>query len=120
MPGPLRNAAKVNSRAYRPAAVRGGLKALPATCGLPVPPLPSSRQWSPDERKRWRRLWGGPQANAWDDSYIEAVAAYLVYGTAIMRDGAAAWQAQEFRHLGDKLGLTPAGMVALGWVLADD
>lgn len=42
----------------------------------------------------------------------------MVYGTAIMRDGAATWQAQEFRHLGDKLRLTPAGMAALGWVLA--
>lgn len=120
MPGPLRNATKVNSRAHRTLAVRGGLKVLAASCELPVPPLPRSRQWSPDERKRWRRLWTGPQANAWDDSYIEAVAAYVVYGTAIMRDGAAAWQAQEFRHLGDKLGLTPAGMAALGWVLADD
>lgn len=44
----------------------------------------------------------------------------MVYGTAIMRDGTAAWQAQEFRHLGDKLGLTPPGMATLGWVLTDD
>ncbi|MGH3548402.1 MAG: hypothetical protein ACRDQU_09880 [Pseudonocardiaceae bacterium] len=120
MPGPLRNATKVNSRAHRPTTARGGLKVLETSCDLPIPPLPRSRRWSADERSRWRRLWSGPQANAWDDSYIEAVAAYVVYGSAIMGDEAAAWQAQEFRHLGDKLGLTPAGMVALGWVLSDD
>jgi len=30
---------------------------------------------------------------------------------------ASAWQAQEFRHLGAQLGLTPAGMASLGWVV---
>jgi hypothetical protein len=84
---------------------------------LPVPPLPKTRQWTPDERKRWKKLWTGPQANAWDDSFIEAVACYVAYGSAIMRDDAKAVVMQEWRHLGDRLGLTPAGMASLGWVI---
>jgi hypothetical protein len=116
MPGPTRNSAKVNSRAHR-GNTSGGLRILPPECDLPVPPLPKSRQWSPDERKRWKRLWTGPQANCWDDSFIDMVAAFIVHGTAVMAGSAAAWQGQEFRHLGDKLGLSPAGMAALGWVI---
>ena len=32
---------------------------------------------------------------------------------------ASAWQATEARHLGDRLGLTPQGLAALGWALAE-
>ncbi len=55
-----------------------------------------------------------------DDSYRVAVAACIAHVSAVMAATAAAWQAQEFRHLGDKLGLTPAGLAALGWRIVDE
>lgn len=67
----------------------------------------------------WRDLWSSPQASQWDDSYVPAVAAFICHASAVLAGAAAAWQAQEQRHLGDELGLTPRGMLALGWVLAD-
>ena len=116
MPGPTSNANKPNSRRRRSGA-HSGLIDLPAEgCVLPVPQLPKGRKWSPEERKLWQNLWKSPQADQWDDSYIAAVAAYVCHSTAIYSAEASAWQAQEFRHLGGQLGLTPAGMAALGWV----
>ncbi|WP_211340923.1 hypothetical protein [Xylanimonas allomyrinae] len=119
MPGPTRNAAKPNSRAHRTPSTTAtrALVVLPDSCDLPVPRLPRGREWSAEEKRLWKDLWTSPQANVWDDSYIAAVAAYVCHASAIYRDAASAWQAQEFRHLGDKLGLTPAGMLALGWVV---
>jgi len=91
---------------------------LPADgCELPVPTLPKGREWTPEERRLWRNLWHSPQANEYDDSFIAAVAAYVCYASAVYGGEASAWQAQEMRHLGGQLGLTPAGMAALGWVI---
>ena len=116
MPGPPSNASKPNSRRRRSGA-HSGLIELPAEgCALPIPKLPNGRKWSTEERKLWRNLWESPQATQWDDAYVAAVAAYVCHASAIYLADASAWQAQEFRHLGDKLGLTPAGMAALGWV----
>lgn len=115
MAGPMRNATKPHSRAG--IGRKGVVRVLPLTCELPVPPLPNGRDWAPEERKLWRSIWKGPQANAYDDSFIAAVAAYVCHASAIYAGAASAWQAQEFRHLGQQLGLTPAGMSALGWVL---
>lgn len=124
MPGPMRNAQKVNSRAHRPATAavtqRGGIVELPATgCSLPVPDVPEGREWSPAELKLWEDIWQSPQATQYDDSYTPAVAAYVCHAQAIYTGTAAAWQAQEFRHLGDRLGLTPAGMASLGWKIVE-
>ncbi len=117
MPGPAPNPAKLHSRHRSPGA-RSGLIELPAAgCSLPVPALPKPRDWSPEERKLWRNLWHSPQANEWDDSYVPAVAAYVCHATAVYSGTASAWQAQEMRHLGGQLGLTPSGMLALGWVV---
>ncbi|RYV50675.1 hypothetical protein EUA98_12335 [Pengzhenrongella frigida] len=79
--------------------------------------MPRGRAWTAEERKLWRNLWKSPQANEWDDSYVAAVAAYVCHASAIYDSSASAWQAQEMRHLGGQLGLTPAGMTALGWVI---
>jgi len=120
MPGPSRTATKPNSRARRNTGGSGnfGFIELPAGgCDLPVPRLPAGRAWSAEERKLWRNLWRSPQATQWDDSYIAAVAAYVVHASAIYDGTAKAWSAQEFRHLGDKLGLTPQGMANLGWMV---
>lgn len=120
MAGPLRNALKPNSRANTGHARGAGIIHLPASgCDLPIPPLPKQRDWSADERKMWRNLWRSPQAVQWDDSFIAAVAAYVVHATAVYSGTAAAWAAQEMRHLGQQLGLTPAGLQALGWVIVD-
>ncbi|GAA4554349.1 hypothetical protein GCM10023175_52010 [Pseudonocardia xishanensis] len=93
---------------------------LPAEgCDLPVPDLPAGREWTEDERELWAELWSSPQATQWDDSFRLAVAAYISHSSAMLSGEASAWHAQEFRHLGDKLGLTPAGLTALGWRIED-
>lgn len=118
MPGPARNAAKPNSRAHRPGPTSRALVMLPAEgCTLPVPKIPAGREWTKEERALWRNLWTSPQATQWDDSFIPAVAAYVTYAFRIYADDASAWTAQEFRHLGAQLGLTPQGMAALGWAV---
>lgn len=119
-----RNAAKPNSRAHRrpprPSA-RAALVHLPAAgCTLPVPPMPSGRQWSDDERARWDELWKSPQATRWDDTAAVTVALLLVYEGAILGGTASAWQAQEARYAGEALGLTPRAMAALGWEIVDE
>jgi len=117
MPGPKANPVKPNSR-HRSPGVSSGLIELPAEgCSLPVPSLPKTRDWATEEKKLWRNLWKSPQANEWDDSFNPAVAAYICHAVAVYDDSASAWQAQEMRHLGGQLGLTPAGLLALGWVV---
>lgn len=121
MPGPAANPLKPHSRRHRGNTRTTGLIELPAEgCELPVPALPKSREWTPEEKKLWRNLWKSPQATQWDDSFIAAVAAYIVHATSVYGGTAAAWQAQEMRHLGHQLGLTPSGMLALGWVVVTD
>lgn len=114
MASPKANPSRPNSRH------RAGLIELPAKCALPVPDMPGGRMWSDDERLLWGSLWTGPQATQWDDSFIPSLAAYICHFTAVMSGEAPAWAAQEMRHLAEQLGLTPRGMLALGWVLADD
>jgi hypothetical protein len=118
-----RNALKPHSRANRrpvSSGPRAALIELPASgCELPVPKLPAGREWSRAERARWRELWQSPQANQWDDSCIGVVAVLVVYEAAIFAGTASAWQAQEARHAGESLGLTPRALVALGWRIAE-
>ncbi len=95
------------------------LVTLPQECTLPAPKLPAGRAWSAAERALWRDLWSAPQASQWDDSYAAAVAQYVVHACAVVAGEAAGWQAQECRYLGDRLGLTPAGLASLGWRLSE-
>jgi hypothetical protein len=118
VPGPLPNPAKSRSR-HGARAGTGKLFVLPITCDDPVPDLPPGREWSDAERETWDLLWTGPQANRWDDSFVMAVAMYVSHTFAVLGGQGSAWHAQEARHLGDRLGLTPAGMAALGWALPD-
>lgn len=116
MPGPRPNPSKPGSRykASRAAVV------LPAEgCDLPAPKLPTGRRWSAPERALWKELWSSPQATQWDDSAAVVVASYVVFTGAVMAGTAAAWQAQEARHLADRLGLTPSGLASLGWRIAE-
>ena len=98
---------------------RSGRLTLPTECTLPAPKLPKGRRWTAPERALWRELWSSPQATQWDDSYVPAVAQYVVHSVAVLGGQASAWMAQECRHLGDRLGLTPQGLAALGWQLED-
>ncbi len=47
------------------------------------------------------------------------MAQFVVHSVAVIGGQASAWQAQEARHLGDRLGLTPQGLAALGWRLQE-
>ncbi len=115
MPSPTPNPSRPHSR-HRQSAT---LVELPAECALPAPRLPRGRKWSPAERALWRELWSSPQATQWDDSYVPAVAQYVVHSVAVIGGQASAWMAQEARHLGDRLGLTPQGLTSLGWRLQE-
>lgn len=86
----------------------------------PVPDVPDGRDWTPAERVLWAELWTSPQATAWLDSQRSAVGLYVIYACAVFAGEAAAWQATEARHLADRLGLTPAGLTSLGWLLPDE
>lgn len=118
MPGPKRDPSSPYSRAHRGQG-RRGVVVLPVECTLPPPKLPAGRDWSREQRRLWRELWSSPQAVMWDDSYALAVAAYVVHSTAVLSGTVSAWQAQEQRHLGNELGLTARGLLALGWQLPD-
>lgn len=118
---PKRNPAKPYSRAHRGTmGSRAPLLDLPATgCSLPVPDLPGSREWDPDERARWEELWRSPQATQWDETARGTVAALVIYEAAIFSGSASAWQAQEARYAAEALGLTPRSLVSLGWRIVE-
>ena len=118
MAGPKADPSKPYSR-FRARETARKLVVLPAECTLPVPKLPAGRAWSAEDRRTWRDLWKSPQATMWDDSYVPAVAMYVSHVAAVLSGDASAWQAQEARHMGDQLGLTPRGLLALGWVLPE-
>lgn len=122
MPGPMPNPAKDRSRYSASRASEKGASrrviVLPAVCTDPVPDMPPGREWSDAEAEMWETLWTGPQANEWDDSFIMAVAMYVANTFAVLAGTGSAWQAQEARHLSDRLGLTPQGMASLGWQMA--
>lgn len=118
MAGPKADPSKPYSR-HRSRNPGQKVVVLPAECTLPIPKLPAGRAWSTEDRRTWRDLWKSPQATMWDDSYVTAVAMYVAHAAAVLSGDASAWQAQEARHMGDQLGLTPRGLLALGWVLDD-
>jgi hypothetical protein len=116
-----RNPEKPHSRVHRGAmGSRQALIDLPAEgCALPVPPMPSGRDWTSAQRARWRELWGSPQATQWDETARGTVAALLISESEILAGTASAWQAQEARYAAEALGLTPRALTALGWRIAE-
>jgi hypothetical protein len=116
MAGPKADPSRQYSR-HRDRKATRNLLVLPSECTLPPPKMPVGREWTREERRLWRELWTSPQATQWDDSYSTSVAAYIVHVSAVLSGQASAWQGQEMRHLGDQLGLTPRGLLALGWAL---
>lgn len=116
-----RNVTKPHSRANRgTVGSRLALIDLPAEgSDLPVPGIPTGREWSKSERSRWRELWKSPQATQWDETATGTVAMLVVYESAVFAGTASAWQAQEARHAAESLGLTPRALVQLGWRIVE-
>ncbi|MFJ8495624.1 hypothetical protein ACIRBZ_45950 [Streptomyces sp. NPDC094038] len=80
-----------------------------------MPDLPAGRMWSEAERAMWGDLWVSPQATQWHDAYVPLVATYVQIVCQSFAGKATAGLAMEARHLAEQLGLSPAGMRALGW-----
>ena len=116
--GPQPDPTKPRSR-HRERGGRPGMIVLPGEHTLPPPTLPRGRAWTRDQRRMWRELWSSPMASQWDDAHAGAAAMYVCHISAVIAGTAAAWQAQEARHIGNELGITPRGMLALGWQLPD-
>lgn len=116
-----RNPAKPHSRVHRgPIGAKNAIIDLPAGgCDLPVPAIPKGREWSTDQRARWRELWRSPQATQWDDSARGVVATLVIYEAMILSGEASAWVAQEARYAAESLGLTPKAMTSLGWRIVE-
>lgn len=120
MPAPM-NANKPHSRAHRgTVGSRLALTDLPAGgCDLPAPDMPAGREWTAAEQGRWEELWGSPQACQWDETARGAVAALVIYESAVFAGTASAWMAQERRHAEEALGLTPRALAQLGWRIVE-
>jgi hypothetical protein len=117
----MRDPSKPYSRAHRGQGAAARLVVLPAEgCTLPVPEMPTGREWTDADRTRWAELWQSPQATQWDDSVRGTVAVLVIYESAILAGKASAWMAQEARYAGEALGLTPRAMAALGWRIVED
>jgi hypothetical protein len=116
-----RNPAKPYSREHRGSlGSRQALTELPAVgCQLPIPTMPSGREWTEVERERWTELWSSPQATQWDETARGTVATLVIYETAILSSNASAWMAQEARYAAESLGLTPRSMTSLGWRIVE-
>lgn len=114
-----RNALSPRSRAYRNPESRPisgrNVVMLPLEHEVPAPPHPPGVDFTREESKLWKQLWTSPVGYAWDEVECTSVAAYIRYNTMVMSGNGSAWCAQEARHLGDALGLTPRGRAALGW-----
>ncbi|MFG3405941.1 hypothetical protein [Streptomyces sp. NPDC048142] len=93
---------------------------LPNKHGLPVPELPSVREWSTAEHEQWQQWWESPQAGRWDESYVPTVAVMLTYYGHILTDTATREHFTEYRQLATSLGLTADGMKRLGWTFEGD
>ncbi|MEU6703049.1 hypothetical protein [Streptomyces wuyuanensis] len=79
--------------------------------------MPTGRPWTEAERAMWAELWESPQATQWHDSYVPIVALYVRVVCDSLTGRVTAGLAQEARHLADHLGLSPAGLKTLGWVM---
>lgn len=117
-PGPAPNPSARNSRH------RGDERPVtylpPDGCQDDPPPLPPGRAWSEAEEQHWRELWQSPQAEVWEDSAFPAVAALVVATSTILGGGRPSAQLiGEARALMSDLGLTPASMERMRWVIGE-
>lgn len=85
--------------------------------GIPAPKPPAGTSFDVDERKTWRDLWKGPTGAIWDESFIPAVATYVLLSHKLYRAEGTAWVASTQQALGDSLGLSPKGLKNLGFTI---
>jgi hypothetical protein len=104
---------------YRGQARRGPVVLPPNGCEDPIPKLPAGRRWTAPERALWRELWTSPQAEAWDESAASLVALFVVHTIRVLDGTAPGWAADQAARLGDRLGLSPAGLQALNWAIGE-
>ena len=115
-PGPKPNPAARNSR-HR-TDERPVTYLPPDGCTDDPPPMPPGRTWSEAEVQYWGEMWSSPQADAWEDSAFPAVAALVVATSTILGGGRPSAQLiGEQRALMNDLGLTPAAMERMRWVI---
>lgn len=117
-PGPRRDLSNPGSREYRGKGARRatGPVVLPlAGCDLPVPDMPSGREWTEHERAMWAELWESGQATQWNDSFVPIVAMYVRITCDAFSGRVTSGLAAEARYYADHLGLSPAGLKTLGW-----
>ncbi|WP_455431925.1 phage terminase small subunit [Streptomyces violarus] len=117
-PGPKPNPRARNSR-HR-TDERSVTYLPPDGCQDDPPPMPPGRAWSESEEQHWRELWSTPAAHAWDDGVFPAVAALVVATSTILGSGRVSAQLiGEQRALMNDLGLTPAAMERMRWVIGE-
>ena len=90
------------------------VRVLPAICDLPVPKVPDGVELSAAERKQFRSIFKGPYGHYMDDAHAHEVCVYIKLTSAVLSGVASAWHASERTRLAHQLGLTPAGLKALG------
>lgn len=92
----------------------------PDGCQDEPPPLPPGRDWTEAEASYWDELWSTPHAAVWDDSVFPVVAALVVATSTILGGGRPSAQLiGEQRALMNDLGLTPASMERMRWVIGE-
>jgi hypothetical protein len=117
-PGPKPNPRALHSR-HR-ADERGVTYLPPDGCQDDAPPMPAGRAWTESEARYWQELWSSPQAAEWEDSVFPAVAALVVATSTILGAGRVSAQLiGEQRALMNDLGLTPAAMARMQWVIGE-
>ena|SRR5882672_61511 len=117
MNGPKPDSPRSRSKRIAPPPVVGSV-VLPRA-GRPGPPPKwplETRQPTPAQLAKWKRLWATPQALMWERGYapLDVVARYVITAIRADRDGEAVDQTAAAR-LESALGLNPQGMAALRW-----
>lgn len=80
------------------------------------------KAWKRREERLWRWLWSQPQARAWHRPEYGYMLMELAQWTRLSAlcetDRASAADRTVLLRIGDRIGLTPAGMTQLGWKIA--
>lgn len=82
------------------------------------------KQITEREREIWTQLWKLPQAVAWsmpENQWMKLLVAQYARVMAYLEDSPGnASLYSNLHRFGDQIGLTPAGLAALGWSIGDD
>ena len=100
----------------------GGRVLPPGGYRGPIPEWPLPSEPSPEIMERWEALWRMPQAAAWVEMGSAPTVARYVLAERAALDSFAGGRSNgallaEVRQVENTLGISPAGMRALGWVI---